>query len=65
MSTVGATLEDAQQDGLIPSDLWLEGGIGCSVWWETNPVQLNHNTMLRLVHHCLLQLYHIPSSSFH
>ncbi len=54
MGMAGAALEDAQHNGLILSDLWLEGGNGCSVWRETNPVQPNHNTMLTLVHRCLL-----------
>jgi hypothetical protein len=38
MGMAGAALKDAQQDGLISSDLWLEGGNGCSVWPEINPV---------------------------
>ncbi len=67
MGMAGAALEDAQQHGLILLDLWSEGGNSCSVWRETNPVQLNHNTLFTLVHHCLLglRLYHIPSSSFY
>jgi hypothetical protein len=58
MGMVGAAVEDAQHDGLIPLDLWSEGSNGCPVWQETNPVQSNHNTTPTMVHRGLLRLYH-------